>query len=598
MVKFGVFQVLKFIARAFAVLGFLVTLTIVIGIAVGIYSSYLSHEPETVVLRLDFDRPIVEQNSPSAFNFAMNDKPPVSLINLISAIDAAGTDPHVKGIVAHFGSTLPALSDIQEIRDALARFRAHGKFTYAFGTSYGDFGMSNRPYYLASAFENIWLQPVGSVGLTGTAMQSPFAKDALDKWGVKADFMQRDEFKSAMDMGTQNGFTPPVRKMMTALLTDMTDQVADGIASSRGWKPEQVKDLMARGPFTSSEALKEGLVTKLAFADNLDDEIKAKVGKDATVAGVEEYTSYPHSDKKAEKKAKATIALIYGVGLITEKASGLDYVSGEKVMDIDKVVDAFNKAADDENVKAILFRVNSPGGSPEASETIRHALIRAKEKGKPVFVSMGAVAASGGYWIAMDADHIVASPGTITGSIGVIGGKFVVGGLAKKLDISIDTISTNDNAGLWSIAEEFSPAQRVRVKSMLDETYDIFTQGVAAGRKIPAKKIPDIAKGRVWSGKAASTIGLVDELGGFDVTLHALKKKLSLAEGDQVTIQQYPRPETLADEMLKLARGAGLAGVTSLWRSMLAVTWQQAVSTLFHDNAVLVSVRAPTITVQ
>ena len=588
----------RILARAFAVIGFLVTVSIISGIILGIYASKKAKEPESVVLRLDLDRPIVEQVDPTPFDFALNDKPPVSLINILSAIDAARVDPHVKGIVARFGSTAPSLSDAQEIRAAIARFRTSGKFTYAYAVSYGDFGMSSRPYYLASAFENIWLQPVGAVGLTGIAIQSPFARSALAKWGVKGDFMQREEYKSAMDMYTQDNFTLPVRTMMQNLIGDMADQIAGGIGESRGWPIERVKTLMARGPYTSSEALKEGLVTTLGFTDTLDEEINSKAGKDAKPVSVEQMIAFADNDKAKFKNAP-TIALIYASGLIVEKPSGVNRVSGDKGMDIEKVVEALNTAAKDKNVKAVLFRIDSPGGSPDASETIRHALIRAKEAHKPVFVSMGSVAASGGYWIAMDADHIIANPASMTGSIGVVGGKYVIRGLSDKLGVNWGTLKTDENAGMWSMADDFSTGQRNRVNALLDETYKTFTQGVAAGRKIAPEKIPDIAKGRVWSGQQAIKVGLVDELGGYDTAFKALRKKLNLAEDAPLNIQQYPRPQNLAEKLMKIMRGGGLPnGISGILLNALSMEWRDLLAQVFEGNAKAVNVRVPDFIVQ
>jgi protease IV len=546
---------LQFFTRLFAFIGLVVVLLIGGGIAAAMYfSNRPAPEPNAVILTLDFDQPVTERSSISPLNLALQ-KEETSLLDILRAIDKAKDDPRVKGIVAHFGSTQPKLAEADEIRAAIKSFRAGGKFTYAFGPTYGEFGQGNRAYYLASAFENIWLQPVGSVALTGLAIEQPFGKTALEKIGVKADFMQREEYKSFMDMATRDDFAAPVRANMQSLLDDLASQVAAGIAESRGWSAAHVHELMARGPFTDEEALKENLVTRLGYFDELDEELDQKAGKEAKSVDADTYLGFVAPVKTTPK---AKIALIYGTGLIMAHDDDAASVTGEKVLGADTIADAFDTAAEDTDVKAILFRIDSPGGTPEASETIRRALIHAQKAGKPVFVSMGDTAASGGYWIAMNADHIIADPATLTGSIGVLAGKFVIGGLLQKLGVNIDGLKTSDNAGMWSMTDNFTPQQRERMNAMLDSAYRAFTQNAADARHIPLDKMPDIAKGRVWTGAQAQKIGLVDELGGFATTLAAIRKNLNLTEKDQISLEIYPAPETPVEKIMKLMKSLGL----------------------------------------
>ncbi len=547
---------LKFIIRFFAVIGFMVIALIVAAAVVATHMQDRAEpEPASVILTLDFDRPLVEQNNPSPLDFATGGDQPMVLLDLVHAIDRAKGDPNVKGIAARFGSEQPVLAQAQEVRAALARFRASGKFTYAFGTDFGEFGTGNRAYFLASAFDNIWLQPVGTVSLTGVAMESPFAKAALDKVGVVADFMQREEYKSFMEPGQRDSFSPPVKAEMQAMIENLSDQIATGIAESRKWDVAKVKDLMAKGPYTDEEALQAGLVTRLAYADELDDELTAKAGKDAKQVDLSTYLDYQDS-KGSVKTASTKVAVIYGSGLITEHSGGGD-LTGETIMGADDIAGAFDDAADDKDVKAILFRIDSPGGSPAASETIRRAMIHAQKQGKPVIVSMGEVAASGGYWIAMNGDRIIADPATLTGSIGVVSGKFANDGGLQKLGVSIDGVSTSETAGMWSMTAPFTPPQRARVEALLDNTYHSFVSNVAAARKIPMEKMPDIAKGRVWTGAQAVSVGLVDELGGYDVALDAVRKALKLGGNDMLSLETFPPPPTTADRVIKLLHRVG-----------------------------------------
>lgn len=574
---------LKFITRFFAVIGFMIV-ALVIGAGVCFFYAPTRVEPEpaSVVLTLDFTKPIVEQSEPSPFAFAMNDES-VALLDMLHAIDFAADDAHVKGIAARFGTEQPTLAQAQEIRAALARFRAKGKFTYAYGTDFGEFGTGNRAYFLATAFENIWLQPVGSVSLTGLSLQSPFAKSALDKIGVVADFMQREEYKSFMEVGQRDNFSPLVKIEMQAMIDNLSDQIAGGIASSRKWDVDHVKDLMARGPYTDEESVQEGLVTRLAYIDELDEEIDRKAGKDAKQLDVTDYLDY--ADRKDDAKGSATIAVIYGTGLITDKSVGGGSLLDEHVMGADEISGAFDDAATDKDVKAILFRIDSPGGSPAASETIRRAMIHAQKQGKPVIVSMGETAASGGYWIAMNGDKIIADPATLTGSIGVVAGKFAANGALQKLGLSVDGVATSANAGMWNMTAPFTPAQRARVNALLDNTYHSFVGNVSKARKIPLEKMPDVAKGRVWTGEQAVKIGLVDELGGYDVALDAVRKALKLDENHALSLETFPAEPSPVERVFKLMRKFGVEGAFMSSSSATIEKFQAAFGPLLNMAA-------------
>ncbi len=544
---------LQFFVRIFAVLGFAATLLVLVSVLVVVHSiTYTPRAPKNMVLLLDFTQPIVDQSQSSPFDLAFH-QDATPMLDIIRAIDMAKTDGHVKGIIARFGSTQPTLVQDQEIRDAIMRFRTSGKFTYAFSSSYGDFGHGNHAYYLASTFEHIWLQPVGTVGLTGVGGEAPFAKTALGKLGVSGEFMQRKEYKSVMETFTRDDFSEPARDEMKGMIENIVGQIAAGVAENRKMDLHRVDQLIARGPYTADEALKANLITKIGYNDELDAEIKKIAGTDNKQVDVEEYLSYPGK----EIKPKATVALIYGSGIITDEDGGPANIAGDDVMSADTISQAFDDAADDKDVRAIIFRIDSPGGSPVASETIRRALVHAQLVHKPVFVSMGSVGASGGYWIAMNADYIAAEPATLTGSIGVVAGKFVTGELWKKIGINWEEFATSDNAKMWSMLNGFTPEGQERMNALLDDTYDAFVKNVSEARKIPMDKMPDVAKGRVWTGAQAVKNGLIDELGGFDVAWAAMEKKLELKATDGVVIKVFPQPETAAEKILKFLKGVG-----------------------------------------
>lgn len=557
------------VVRIFAVIGFIATLVILVIVISLVRLEYAApSEPDNVIVTFDLDQPVVEQNDSSPLELVTHEQT-ASFLDILRAIDRAKADPHVKGIVANFGGSQPPFAMAQELHRAFAHFRESGKFSYAFGSTYGDFGNGNRAYFVASAFDNIWLQPVGAVSLSGVAIETPFAKQALDKIGVTGNFLRREEYKSVMESFMRDDYSPPVRANMQSMIDDLFNQTAAGIAEGRKWDVAKVKKLMDGGPYTADEALKQGLVTHIGYANDLEDELKKKAGDDVEHVAFQDYLAYGGGLKKSG--ANTRVALIFGTGLITDHATGPADIGGGEIMGADKVADAFNDAADDKDIKAIIFRIDSPGGSPGASETIRAALMHAQKSGKPVFISMGGVAASGGYWVAMNGDRIIAEPGTLTGSIGVVAGKFVLGGLMQKLGISWGTLTTGGNAGLWSVTQEFTPAQLERMNTFLDETYKDFVTDVATARKIPIEKMPEIAKGRVFTGAQAVKAGLVDELGGYDITLAAVRKKLNLTPEDVLALEQFPAPLTPAERVIKILKGIGIEG--AMLRSSLA-QWQ------------------------
>lgn len=530
--------------------------------------------PKTIVLDLDFVTPMAERQPDFHLSLAslMKEENQQDYFEIVRAIQRAKDDPRVKGITARLGTERPPLVYVQEIASALRAFRESGKFTYIFAPSYGDFGPGgNAAYTLASQFENIWLQPVGAVGVTGLAMEAPFGKTALERLGITGDFMRREDFKSVMENVTNDGFSAPVKANMTAMVQDMAAQIAQEMAQGRKKDVGETTAWMNDGPFTANEALKAGLVTKIDYDDVMVTEAKDKAGKDAELVDSDTYLSLPAASKTP--KAKARIAVIYAEGILTDtQPHGPAKLAERSDIDTDEVVEAFDDAAKDSSIKAILFRVNSPGGSPVASETIRHALVKAKESKKPVFVSMGAVAASGGYWISMSADRIIADPATITGSIGVVAGKFVIGKLAENLGVKFDGITTSDTAGMLSPASPFSDKARERMNAMLDETYQAFTDHVAKDRKIDPTKMPDLAKGRVYTGKQALEVHLVDELGGMQTAIDALKKELKIEEKDKVELVTLPAPVTAEALFRKTLESLRFGGAMLM---DMAHTWAQ-----------------------
>lgn len=590
----------KIIVRALAVVGFLTVASVALLISLGILAAKdRQNAPESMALVIDFDTTIAEHEKTSAFDLAL-DEEASSLTDILRAIDRAKSDPRVKALVGRFGSSQPSLAHAQEIRASIKAFRDAKKPTYAFGTSYGQFGGAGKAYFLASAFETLWLQPIGAVSLNGPAIQSPFFKEALDKLGAKADFLQREDYKSFMDMAMRNEFAPQVRSNLESLLGDLSNQMANGLSESRGWDFEKARKAMAHGPYTDQEAIKDGIVSRLGYEDELEKELKDAFSSDLKFVEPGTYLGYGRGDSRGKdhKESRTSIALVQGSGMIVARASDGESLTGDAVLGADTIVAAFDTIIEDKDIKAVLFRIDSPGGSPEASEMIRRAVIRAQAAGKPVIVSMGSVAASGGYWAAMNADRIIANPGTLTGSIGVITGKFAIGPALEKYGIRIGTVVASGIAPsyetMWSMGSEFTPAQRERVTAMIDRTYQAFLTNVAEARHIPLDKTRALAGGRVYTGAQAQKLGLVDTVGGYKTALAAVREKLNLAPDAPLKFVMLPESHSNFEKLIKLLfsysgahAGAALPMIDAgRLGSPLAALWNEGLRLTRADHAV------------
>ena len=505
--------------------------------------------PGRAILELDLERGIPETSPDNPFA-AFGGERSLTLRDVVDALEKGGDDPHVVGLVARLGAAPLGVAEIQEIRDAVKAFRAKKKFAVAYAETFGEFAPGNGSYYLATAFDEIWLQPSGDLGLNGLVAESPFLRGVLDKLGVKPEFGQRHEFKNAMNQFTETKFTDAHREATKALLDSIYGQMVMGIAEGRKMTDVEVRALVDRGPFLGPEALEARLVDGLAYRDEVHERLMKKGGDGAKLFGL---PAYLKREGRPHAEGKRTIALVYGVGgVVRGKSSGNPFTGG-RTMGSETVAKAIRTAVEDESVAAILFRVSSPGGSYVASDTIWREVVLAKKAGKPVIVSMGDVAASGGYFVAMPADKIVAQPGTITGSIGVLAGKMVTPAMWEKVGLTFDQVEAGANANMWNASKSFSPAEWARFNAWLDRIYDDFTSKVAEGRKLPKARVLEIARGRVWTGQDAKALGLVDELGGYATALKLAKAAAKIPAGEKVKVAVFPKErnpfETLAARM-------------------------------------------------
>jgi protease-4 len=497
--------------------------------------------PGTIVLTADLTGGLADSaEADPASRLLFGQK--TTLRDFVDALERAGDDPRVKSLYIELGDDSLALAKTQQVRDAIAAFRAKGKFAIAYADTFGEGGPGTRPYYLATACDEVWLQPLGEVGLVGLRSETPFLKGLLDKLGIAASFEHREEYKTAMNSLTETQMTAPQREEVEALLGSMVRQIDRGIADARHLTEAQIEALVDRAPLPAGAAKTAGLIDRIAYRDEAQARARQRAGDGARLVTLSRYLTTagrPHT-------SGAKIALIYGTGLITRTGSGASAFSEDTEFTARAIARAFVAAVRDRDVRAIVFRIDSPGGSATASETIWREVARAREQGKPIIVSMGDVAASGGYYVAAPADKIVAEPATLTGSIGVLGGKIVVGDLLQKLGITTDSAQRGANADMYSATADFSPESHQRLVDELDETYRGFKDHVVSGRHLSPDVVEAAAKGRVWTGEEAKAQGLVDALGGYDTALALARQAASLAADAPVNVVVFPRERGLA----------------------------------------------------
>jgi protease IV len=546
--------VIRFLIGFLATLGALAVVVVIVVAALvwSLLTPAPPELPERVVLRLDLRQGLAEMpgGDPLA---ALGLRPEITLTEAVMALERAAADPRVHGVVARLGGEGPRLAQAQELRAAIARLREAGKFTLAHADSFGEFGPGTRGYYLASGFEEIHLQPMGAIGLTGLLIETPLLRELLDNLGVLPSGDKRGTYKSLAETFTESELTPWNREALEALADSVIAQIADGIAAGRGLGGDAVRALIDRGPFMANEALDAGLVDGLSYFDEVAEQALTRAGPGAGDVGLTRYLlalGPPPQDAPV-------VALIHGVGRIQRGES--DYgPAGGWVMGADTVADALTQASEDPEVQAILFRVDSGGGSAVASETIGRAVRRAVAAGKPVIVSMADMAASGGYWIAMDASTIVARPATLTGSIGVFAGKPVLAGFWDHIGVNWGRVQRGANADMWSTGLDFDESGRERLDAFLDHTYAAFIAGVARGRELPEEQARAAAEGRVWTGAQALELGLVDDLGGLPRALALAREAAGVAPDAPIALRPYPPPRTPFEQALDLFRPSPL----------------------------------------
>ena len=466
----------------------------------------------------------------------------------IDALRRAKTDARIDSVLivpSHFDS--PYWGKVQELRDAILDFRTSGKRVSAYLEYGGD-----REYYLATAADRIYLLPSSGVDLKGVATYDVFLKGTLDKIGASADFEKIGDYKTAPNQLMQTTHTPAHREMSEWLTRDMYEQLVRGVAEGRKKKVEDVRALIDEGPFLAEQALRAGLVDALAYEDQLDDQ--GAVSKSGTVEG----DGYGRSRRSFGARNTPRVAVVYISGIINSGDSGFDPLNGD-VAGSARLVKAIRAARADEDVRAIVVRIDSPGGSSIASDVIWRelAVTRDEKPARPLVASMSDLAASGGYYVAVAAPTIVAQPATLTGSIGIYGGKFILGGTYDKLGANIEAITIGRNAGMESPDRPFTESERAKVQEQMRSFYQGFVRKVATSRKMPVERVEQLAEGRVWTGAQARQHGLVDALGGLDRAIALAKERAGIPADTEVEVVNYPPPRTLTEMLLEELSGSG-----------------------------------------
>lgn len=533
----------KFLLVLLAIVGILCIVAAVAVLVVGGLSSGSGRVGSSTVLEVDLEQGIEEVTSDDPIAEALGGKR-IGVLEFVQALERAAKDERVVGLVARVGAAPMGLGRHQEIRDAVEAFRKSGKFAVAWSETMGEFGSGTGAYYLATAFDEIYLQPSGDIGFTGFMYESPFLKGAFDKLGIVPRMDHRWEYKNAMNMYTETKFTAPHREALDKVMQSQFDQVVRAVAKARKLDEAQVRAIADRAPLLGKEALDAKLVDGMLYRDEVYAKVRERAGGEPDFLWVQKYWERAGSPYKHGP----AIAVIHGVGAVQRGAGGFSPLTGS-AMGSDTVAAAFRDAVQDDDVRAIVFRVDSPGGSYVASDTILREVVNARKAGKPVVVTMGDVAGSGGYFVAMEADKIVAQPGTITGSIGVLAGKMLTDGFWEKTGLTWDDVHTSASSTMWTGTYDYTPEQWAKFQSWLDRIYADFTEKVAEGRKLPVEKVRQIAKGRIWSGEDAKGIGLVDEVGGFPVALALAKDAAKIDAQAPVTLRAFPRQKSLFEKL-------------------------------------------------
>jgi len=490
------------------------------------------------VLVWQLDGPVLEQEEPRLpWSGGVE---PGSIAELYPAFRAATRDAGVRGLAVYIQSADLGLAKAQELRRQMMALRHAGKWVECYLETAGEGSNGTLEYYLATACERIHLAPAGDLNLLGLYAESRFLRGALDKLKIEPEFNRVGRYKSAVETYTENRYTPDSQEAIAAVLDGYFSQIVSAIAEARHKSGAEVRGLIDAAPFSAQEALRRGLVDQLSYPDQFSDHLKKRLGGEPHYVEIEDY-------QPAQALAARHVAVVFALGTIVRGAGGSAPWTDETYLGSDDFAALLRDMAEDDSVSAVVLRIDSPGGSALASDFMLRAVEKLKRQ-KPVIVSMSDTAASGGYYIAAKATRIVAEPATLTGSIGVFGGKFVTRRFEEEiLGFGHDAQKRGANADIYSSLQPYSPEQDARVQQLMDRTYSTFVGHVAAGRGMNRQAVEGVASGRIWTGAAAQKIGLVDELGGLDRAIELARQEAKIGAGETVAVDFYPAPPSWLD---------------------------------------------------
>jgi protease-4 len=547
----------------------MIAIVIVIGIISHIVNWWSHRVAAGSVIELALKGPVIERGTDGLRGLVDDNQTPLNVAR--RALRQAADDPHIVGLAVRITDPEMEFAQAQELSALIHGFAAHHKWTTTYLESAGDFGSGNLPYLVAAASGEVSMMPEGEINLMGVRMQELFARGLLDKMGIKPNFAAIGKYKSAANIFTEKDFTPAQREEDEALAGGLFNQLVATAASERHLEAAQLRALIDQAPLSANAGLKAHLIDRIEYGDEFTDRVKAYGGYHHTVI---KYSDYKQVSLLPHLGHGDRLAVIYADGAIQRGQGGFDPVlsPGGNAMGSDDMVEALDQARDDDSVRAVILRVNSPGGSVIASELIRRAGELLAKK-KPLVVSMSGYAASGGYWIAMPAAKIFAEPATITGSIGVLGGKFNIAPLMNSIGVNSAAISHGANAAMFDAFGDFTPAQQQQFRDeILGETYQHFVDLVAHRRGLTPARVDQIAQGRVWTGADAIKLKLVDGMGGLDEAIKAARELAKVPDDTKLGLLELPTPPGLLSSLMKGKVGAAGAlgvGVPAQLRALL-----------------------------
>ena len=539
--------------------------------------------PDNAILTVNFDKPLPEYYENNILS-PFPQEAQLSFYDMIKTLNIAATDKRIKALAAEINLSSLGAAQIQELRRTIKYFRSKGKKAYIYSSGMGSLGGGTSEYYLASAFDEIWMQPNTEIGITGVSIEVPFLRAVLDKIGVTPEFYARYEYKNAMSSLLDKTLSPQYKSEIVKLGGTMYYQMIQGIATDRDISTDNLMKLVDKAPIIAEDGLKNKLVDKIAFKSDYLAEIR-KQHDNATLYPV---VNYVHQVQDMRGKLPQ-IALLVLEGEIIDGQDGNVNMWQNGIISDGFVLKQLEEIAKLPNIKGLIVRINSPGGSYNASAEIWHAINSLKKnKNIPVVVSMGDTAASGGYFIALAGDYILAEPLTLTGSIGVLGGKVVLESLWKKLGVNWEGLKFGENAGILSTNRKFSQSEKQAFNRSLDNVYRDFTSKVSETREIPLADLDKLARGRVWSGINAAQNKLVDANGGIGEALIKTAELVGADEDTNYRIVTFPRAKTLAEKINEFLGAAPSVSLQNLAKES-GLPWQdfQMLRRLQYDAVML-----------